>query len=157
MRQLLRSGFMLVCLAVSGSSVAEEPDALTRKSIDHIFKHAQKCTLGDGYVCQTIEEVEVIANQAHMARRVYLDVWTIAYTDFQAIEELTVEQKNLAHYKVGFAENDKSYVVIFSALLLPQIMPDGQPEGLLRSTFGKSMRYEIDKQSKQIISRKYYR
>ena len=138
-------------------SIAQEPDALTKRSIDYVLAHPDSCTLGDAYVCQPIEEMVVIADQSNMAPGTYLKVWPVAYNDFSALDELSAEQKDLKHYKIGFAENEKNYLVIFSALLLPQINAMDEPEGLLRTSFGKSMRYEIDKQSLDIVSRKYYK
>jgi hypothetical protein len=160
MNNLLKVRFAWLTTAVLLSaceSIAQEPDALTKRSIDYVLAHPDSCTLGDAYVCQPIEEMAVIAGQSTMAPGAYLKVWPLAYDDFRGLEELNAEQKDLKHYKIGFAENEKNYLVIFSALLLPQINAMDAPEGLLRTSLGKSMRYEIDKQSLDIVSRKYYK
>lgn len=146
-----------VVLMTACESIAQESDALTKRSIEYVLAHPDSCTLGDAYVCQPIDEMAVIGSQSTMAPGTYLKVWPLVYDDFSALDELSAAQKDLKHYKIGFAENENSYLVIFSALLLPQLNAAGLPEGLLRTTLGKSMRYEIDKKSLKIMSRKYYK
>ncbi len=138
-------------------TMAEPADKLTQMSIGHVMQQAGNCTLGDGYVCQPLDEMTIITNPSNLTPGVYLQAWTTAYADFQALNALTDEQKNLKHYRIGFAENQQNYLVVFSALLLPQINATGETEGLLRTTLGKSMRYELDKQTLSVVSRKYYK
>lgn len=149
--------FIATILMMGCETMAEEPDELTKRSTDYVIEHSDSCTLDNGYVCQPNEEMEIIADSSRMPPGIYLKAWPVAYDNFRALDELSDEQKDLKHYKIGFAENEQNYLVVFSALLLPQINEAGQPEGILRTTLGKSMRYEIDKQSLKVVSRKYYK
>ena len=157
LRQTRRLLWGVISLLMGCETLAEQPDVPTQNSIRYVMQQVENCTLGDGYVCQPWDEMTVITNPSSLVPAVYMQAWSAAYADFQASDELREEQKNLKHYKIGFAENQQHYLVIFSALLLPQISAAGKPEGLLRTTLGKSLRYEIDKQSLGIVSRKYYK
>ena len=75
--------------------------------------------------------------------------------DFRHIADLTSEQKDLKHYRIGFSEDGDQYVVLFRGLLLPEIV-DGRPRGVLRAVFGRSTQYWIDKGTLKITRRAYH-
>jgi hypothetical protein len=85
---------------------------------------------------------------------VYLSAWQVCYDDFLAIPDLDDEQKELKHYKIGFTHSDAEFVVLFQALLLPDLV-DGVAQGTIRATFGRSMRYRVDRRTLSINERLY--
>jgi len=71
-------------------------------------------------------------------------------------DELSTEQKLLRHYKIGFAEDDTHYLVLFDALSLPMI-EDGEVVGIMQSTIGKSTKIWVDKNSLAVTDMKFLR
>ena len=137
---------------------AELTESMRQRSVDYVLSHPQACVVTDGYRCQSIDETQILLKQRHSVPGRYLLAWPVAYVDFKSLDSLDNTQKDLNHYSVGFAENEQHFVVILNALLLPALNDEGVPNGqLLRSTLGRSMRYEIDKQNLGIVSRKFYR
>lgn len=125
-----------------------------QKSIDYVRNMQADCVLDHGYQCRQAEEDDFLSLDADrsMVPGPYLKAWHICYGDFQAIAELTDEQKELRHYKIGFSENEAHFIVLFQGLLLPQIV-DGNPVGTIRATFGLSTKYWVDKSTLEISQR----
>jgi len=115
-----------------------------------------RCTLSDGYRCIDVaDNADTRPSAGVVIPAVYLPVWAQCYDDFMAIEDLTPAQKDLRHYRISFQETAKYYVVEFRGLLLPAIDADGRVNGVLPAVFGRSMRYLVDKVSRQISNRLY--
>jgi len=151
-------GILIVLVLLAGNVFAGADGLAKQQSIDYVLGLNVACTLTDGYRCQSRDESQLLMDPQSGVPAEYLQAWPVAYADFEQLEMLTAEQKKLRHYTVGFAERDGHYIVMLNALLLPELDMAGQPGGrLLRSTLGRSMRYEIDRQSLTIISRKFYR
>lgn len=133
----------------------QETDKRSRK---YAASLAANCSLDDGYVCIDVEEDDFLSRNDTriLIPGPYLAAWAVAYADFKAIAEMTDAQKALHHYKIGFTENEKEFIVYFGALLLPNII-DGKPQGVIRSTFGLPTKYWIDKQSLKINQRLFLR
>ncbi len=149
---------LIIALLLTQQASAESTQQLRQRAIEYVNSHSQQCTLGDGYRCAPVTESQLLLNPQATVPALYLQAWPAAYADFKRLAELSEEQKDLRHYTIGFAEQGDRYLVVFNALLLPEIDPAGMATGrLLRSTLGRSMRYEIDQQSLKIISRKFYR
>ena len=127
-----------------------------KQSIDYITGLEKDCILDHGYRCVESAEDDFLSAAAHqrMIPAAYLEAWQVCYEDFLSIPDLSDEQKALKHYKVGFTHNESEYVVLFQALLLPEIV-DGEPKGIIRSTFGRSMKYRIDRDTLAINERLY--
>lgn len=143
---------------VSAAVGAESTQSMRQSSVDYVLSHPQACVMTDGYRCQSIDETQILLKQQDSVPGRYLLAWPVAYADFKSLDSLVDAQKDLHHYTVGFAENERHFIVILNALLLPALDDEGVPNGqLLRSTLGRSMRYEIDKQNLGIVSRKFYR
>lgn len=125
-----------------------------RQSIEYVQGLDIDCTLDHGYRCLDVEEDDFLSHDSdsRLIPAIYLGVWPVVHADFMALEDLSEEQKELKHYKIGFTESESDYVVLFQALLLPAVV-DGEPSGLTRSTFGQSMKYWVDKTSMQIRER----
>lgn len=162
MINLLRRYALLVLMMFPSSQLlAQTFDEASLRAIDYIKSHTgncqKNCTYGDGYQCESMDEAQLILNQQRMIPAIYIEFLPQIYRDFRAIEDLSDDQKNLKHYKIGFAEDDDHYVVILSALLLPEINLQGEKTGLLRTTFGRSMRYLVNKKSLKITARHYYK
>lgn len=143
---------------VSAAVESESTEAVRQRSVDYVLSYPQTCVVTDGYRCQSIDEAQILLQQQHAVPGRYLLAWPVVYANFKSMHELSDAQKDLHHYTVGFAENEQNLIVILNAVLLPALNDSGEPNGqLLRSTLGKSMRYELDRQSLAIVSRKYYR
>lgn len=106
------------------------------------------CFYEDGYVCSAASDSsfyqQTLNNQLIPAS--YLVVWPSAYQAFLALPELTEQQKKLMHYKIGFAEDGKDYVVFFSPLRMPYIEA-GKPLGISNISYGKAVKIWINKSS----------
>ncbi len=155
-RRLEQLVIVVALLFVSCASIAEQSDALKASKQFASQRHA--CGLDHGYQCRSAEESNFLGLEADnaMVPAVYLSAWQQALTDFNEIEDLSEQEKQLQHYKIGFSENEAQYVVHFQALLLPA-MEQGKPQGLLRGTVGRTTRYWINKSTMTIDKRLFYR
>lgn len=136
---------------------AQETDSEAQQSLKLIENAPTDCILGDGYVCDPVSEMSLTLEQKRLVPAHYLEIWPIVYVDFKAMDELSEAQKEFKHYRIGFAEDAQHYIVMFRALLLPGAGDATESTGLVNATFGKSMRYLVDKKTLQIVSRQYYR
>lgn len=152
---------LLIVLTLS-SGVAKaltiQEDSLQR-SLDYVRGLDSDCILTDGYVCANIEEDSFMQPESwqRMIPAVYLQAWQIAYEDFTRIADLSEAQKDLKHYKIGFTENDSQYIVVLLGLAVPYIDEQGKPNGIVSAVFGRSTKYWIDKRSKDIVKRLFYK
>lgn len=152
-RCLLATVFWFGCSAAGAAVTHAE---LLRQSIGYVRGLDDRCTYTDGYACA--EPPAPLASRAQLERMVpavYLRAWAVAYDDFRNLADLTPEQKDLKHYRIGFSEDGDQYVVLFRGLLLPEIV-DGRPRGVLRAVFGRSTEYWIDKGTLKISKRLYH-
>ena len=101
-----------------------------------------------------VSEDDFLNAAAHqrMIPAVYLPAWQVCYEDFRSIPDLTDGQKDLKHYRIGFTHNDGEFVLLFQALLLPE-MVDGAPRGTIRATYGRSTKYWVDRRTLKIKKR----
>lgn len=144
-------GFLSILL--SGLVMAEQPEVT--ESIRWIENHAPDCTLDDGYVCTDVTEDDFLSRRPGRITipGPYLAAWSVCYADFQSIPDLSAEQKRLRHYRISFSESKDAYIVLFSALLLPRINADGEPDGILSVSYGRSTKYWVDKKTGKISKR----
>ena len=142
-----------VCVFFCSACGAQMQDSV-KQSLDYVSKLDEDCILDHGYQCVETAEDDFLNAAAHqrMIPALYLAAWQVCYEDFQAISDLSAEQKQLKHYKIGFTHNDAEYVVLFQALLLPEIV-DGEPQGTIRPTLGRSTKYWVDRKSLAINKR----
>lgn len=110
----------------------------------------------DGYSSVEPVSKDTIFAQQKMVPALYLSAWAAAYADFIKLSDLSDEQKQLKHYKIGFAETTDHFLIVFQALLLPDLL-NGRPRGVLRTTLGQSLRYLVNKQDGRVSDIKYYR
>jgi len=123
--------------------------------LDSMHKYVESlqdtCVYDDGYACAEPSDTQfyqqTINKQLIDAR--YLQAWPAAYEKFDGLAELTKKQKDLRHYKIGFAEDSEHYIVYFGALLMPYI-EDGKPVGVSRNTYGKSVKIWVKKSDKSV-------
>lgn len=149
---------LLAGLSLSFSSAAESPTPAQQRASLYVLESPTDCTLGDGFQCESISENQISLNQQQLVPAIYLRAWPVAYADFMKLDSLDPAQKQLKHYKIGFAEDEANFIVIFRALLLPELDSQEQPTGrLMRTGLGPSLRYKINKQSLEITERKRYR
>ncbi|RTZ58242.1 MAG: hypothetical protein DSZ32_02550 [Gammaproteobacteria bacterium] len=153
------SGFSQKCLILllitPFSVMAEQADVRAAK--DWVDSHAPDCTLTDGYVCgEFIEDDFVTRHDSRLSvPGNYLLAWETAWRDFRQLPDLDEKRKALKHYRIGFTENADEYIVLFDALLLPAIDDNGQPNGILTVTYGRSTKYWIDRKTLRINKRLY--
>ncbi len=156
MRRYCQSVALALCFSLF-PMFAYAVDDPTKRAIQYINSLQDDCVVGDAYRCEPVSESTIKLNQQTMVPAKYLGAWPAVYVDFKSIELLSEAQKDFKHYKIGFAEDGDDFLVIFRALLLPEIDDAGDITGLLRTTFGQSMRYRVNKQTLQIVERKLYR
>lgn len=129
-----------------------------KQSMEYVSGLDDHCVYDDGYTCvETTEDDFLSRNPARsLTPGPYLDAWSVSYRDFLNIDEMSEEQKQLRHYKIGFTENDTQYIVLYQGLLLP-MLKNGEVVGTMRATFGLSTKYWINKQSLEIEKRLFLR
>ncbi len=129
-----------------------------KNSIEYVRSMQADCTLDHGYRCRDIEENNFLGIDADqsLVPGPYLAAWQVCYEDFRNLPDLTEEQKELKHYKIGFTESQTHFIVLFQGLLLPQLI-DGKPEGTIRATFGLSTKYRVEKSTLTISERLFLR
>jgi hypothetical protein len=112
------------------------------------------CSYSDGYACKAATEDDFLHREPGrlLLPGPYLTAWEACYRDFLSAPELSVEQKKLKHYEIGFTENEGEIVVLFRALLLPRL-ENGKPHGVLRATLGRSVKYRVDRRTLVIRER----
>ena len=106
------------------------------------------CVYEDGYTCAELPDPRFYSkkSQEAMLPAVYVQAWTSAYETFQNLAELTSQQKELKHYKIGFSEEKDQYIVLFSPLLLPYL-ENGEPKGISTGIYGMSVKVWVDKKT----------
>jgi len=127
--------------------------------IDYVKNVSEDCAYDDGYVCLenvAEDQFESAESNSKLLAGAYLRAYGIAENDFAALNHLSEEQRNLKHYKIGFTENATNFIVIFRALVLPNLV-DGTPDGYSHGSFGVTTKYWIDKQTFAVNDRKLYR
>ena len=127
-----------------------------REMQDYIESLPENCHYEDGYVCSEASDInfyqQVVNNQLVHAR--YLQAWSAAYQGFIGLPELTDKQKNLLHYKIGFAETEQDYVVYFSPLRMPYI-ENGQPQGVSNVTYGQAVKFWVNKTTGKVSKHQF--
>jgi hypothetical protein len=125
-----------------------------KHSIEYVLSIEADCVLDHGYQCVDGVEDEFLTLASHqrMIPGPYFAAWQVSYDDFKSMPDISDEQKALKHYKIGLTHNENEYIVLFQALLLPEIV-DGAPQGTIRSTFGQSTKYWVDRKSLAINKR----
>ncbi len=134
--------------------MAQQEDVL--RSIEYVSSLSGGCTYTDGYVCAKLPEDDFLTadSERRLVPGAYFEAWEVARRDFASLDDLTSQQKELKHYRIGFTENDRHYIVLFRALLLPRLV-NGKPQGVMQVTYGQSTRYRIDKNTLAISDRKF--
>jgi len=125
-----------------------------KRSIEYVLGMETDCVLDHGYKCADGIEDEFLtpASLQRLIPGPYLAAWQVSYDDFRSMPDISDEQKALKHYKIGFTQNEDEYIVLFQALLLPEIV-DGMPQGTIRATYGRSTKYWVDRKSLVINKR----
>ncbi len=127
--------------------------------IDFVTSLEDRCAYDDGYVCRegvVEDQFGSPESDQKMLPGAYLKAFAISQKDFASLSDLSEEQRKLKHYKIGFTESDTDFIVIYRALLLPNLV-DGKPRGIVKGTFGITTKYWIDKNTYAIKDRKFYR
>lgn len=129
-----------------------------KQSMDYVSELDDSCTYDHGYRCLEVSEDDFISRNPDRAWTPgpYLAAWSVSYRDFLHIDEMTDQQKQLKHYKIGFTENDSQYIILYQGLLLPRL-DNGKVAGTMRVTFGLSTKYWINKQTLEIDKRLFLR
>lgn len=102
---------LLVVSCVSANVSEDKNSELT----EYIESLDPSCLYQDGYTC--IEKSDPMfygqkAQQSILAAG-YFHAWNPAYETFLSLTELTEKQKDLKHYKIGFAEEGGSMLCSF--------------------------------------------
>lgn len=120
----------------------------TRDLKTYIENLDSSCAYQDGYTCAEKTDPRFYSKESHqsMLPAVHVQAWTVAYEKFISLKELTDQQKQLHHYKIGFAEQGQYYIVLFLALRLPYF-DNGKANGVSTGSYGMSVKMWVDKQS----------
>lgn len=129
-----------------------------KRSMEYVSQLDDNCVYDHGYRCIEIAEDDFTSRDPNRAWTPgpWMEAWSVTYRDFLDIEEMSSDQKNLMHYKIGFTENDTQYIVLYQGLLLP-MLKDGEPDGVMRVTYGLTTKYWVDKQTLEIDKRLFLR
>lgn len=129
-----------------------------KQSMAYVDALDERCVYDHGYRCMEPAGEDFTAREADgaMVAGPYLAAWEASYGDFLEIPEMTAEQKRLRHYKIGFAETETQYIVLFQGLLLP-MLEEGEVVGTMRATYGISTKYWIDKATLAVDKRLFLR
>lgn len=148
---------LALTLLFACSSGAQMQDSV-KQSRDFVSSLDVDCAMDHGYRCVEIEEDSFLekGSDSRMIPGLFLRAWQVSYADFRSLEDLTEEQKDLRHYKIGLTQDQTHFIVLFQGLLLPEIV-DGQPRGTIRSVFGLSTKYWIDKKTMTVSKRLFMR
>lgn len=132
--------------------MASETDV--ERSRAYVRSLSDQCVYDDGYRCRpgTPPVFEGWEADQKMLPGVYLKAWQISHEDFGKLKELSEEQKDLKHYRIGFGEEGDAIVVLYRALLMPRIV-EGKPADIMRVTFGQSIKYWISIESGKVLKR----
>jgi hypothetical protein len=116
--------------------------------LSYIDELDSSCLYKDGYVCAEDGDPNFYSQEAQRAMLPagYFKAWNPAYDKFLSLSELTDKQKDLKHYKIGFAQEEEQYVVLFSPLLLPYF-EQGKANGLSTGVYGMSVKVWVDKKT----------
>ena len=147
-----------VLIAVCALSGAVHADDETEASKAWVKALDNACVYDDGYVCKRTLEDDFLSPAADSAMipGLWMIAWSAALTDFNANDELSSDARDLKHYKIGFSQNDEHYIVLFRALLLPQLK-NGEIVGILRTSIGQTTKYWIDRDTFTVAQRQYLR
>lgn len=158
MRHLLFTLFLFFSSGALAMDIISDREAMDR-SLDFVRQVDLRCTLTDGYQCADIEEDKFLTPQSwqRLQPGIYLAVWPVVYEDFLSLADLSAEQKDLRHYKIGFTEDEDHYIVAILGLALPLIDQQGNPVGVSNVVFGRSVKYWVDKRSRQIVKKLFYK
>ena len=148
-----RIAMALVLTALCGSCGAQMQDSV-KKSVEYVNSLQADCVLDHGYNCVEAREDDFLGKDAdsQMIPGPYLQAWQVSYEDFKTLSELSDSQKQLKHYKIGFSHSDTHFIVLFQGLLLPAIVA-GSPVGIIRSTYGLSTKYWVDRNTLTVSKR----
>lgn len=147
--------FIGLCLIYSVSPAMQDS---VKRSMEYVSGLDDNCVYDDGYQCIKVSEDDFLKRnpERSLTPGPYLKAWSVSYQDFLGISEMTDEQKQLKHYKIGFTENETQYIILYQGLLLP-LLENGKVVGTMRATFGLTTKYWIDKKTLKIDKRLFLR
>ncbi len=153
--RLLSSVFVALSLFVTGIAGADDE---VKASTAWVKALDGGCVYDDGYVCKRTLEDDFLspASDSAMLPGLWMIAWSAALSDFNENDELSADARDLKHYKIGFTQNETHYIVLFRALLLPQLK-NGEVVGILRSSIGQTTQYWIDRSTFEVAKRQYLR
>lgn len=153
---LLLAAISTPCGAAAATTVQQH--SLPR-SLDYVDQLDLDCTLAHGYTCAEVGEDSFLQPDSlqQLIPAAYMRAWQAAYDDFQRISDLTDEQKDLKHYRLGFTENQHQYIVLLLGLALPYIDEQGASDGIVNAVYGRSTKYWIDKKTHRVVKRLFYK
>lgn len=146
---------MVLSLAAIPAGAMQDSVEQSRQYVERLDK---QCVFDHGYVCRAMpgDNFGAPGRDRDMIPGAYLKAWSVSYQDFLRIPEMTDKQKQLKHYKVGFAENATQFIILYQGLLLP-MLENGKVVGAMRATYGLTTQYWIDKATLAIDKRLFLR
>ena len=134
--------------------------AASKEDLDNFVKTIiPTCTMGDGYHCLDIAEDDFLNPDSldKLTPGQYLLAFNAAYQVFSELPELSIEQRHLKHYRIGFTESTDNFIVLFMPLLLPERIENNTPVGFATATFGETVKFWVDKNTNQVTKHLFYK
>ena len=155
----MKKTLLIIGLTVFITAMATNTSNLREKLEEFARTVIPSCTMTDGYQCVEVMEDDFLSEEsiARLTPGPYLVAFNAAYKAFSELAELSIEQRHLKHYRIGFTESDDSYIILFMPLLLPQDIENNQPVGYATASFGKTIKFWIDKNSNQVTKHLFYK
>lgn len=144
-----------ICLTAMADKSVVSRDILE----DYAKSMIPGCTLADGYHCRDVIEDDFLSQESLdlLTPGQYLLAFNAAYEAFSELPELTIEQRHLKHYRIGFTQSSDSFIVLFMPLLLPERIENNKPVGYATATFGKTVKFWVDKKTNQVSKHLFYK
>lgn len=134
--------YLVMTCSLSGYMAMANDDVKSpvQQSIHYAIavSHRARCTLTDGYLCAEIDKFtwNRRPKTSSSVPGIYMAAWEVCYAHFKALPDLSNEQKRLAHYSIGFAEDDKHYIIELAGLLLSKLVNE-KPNGVILGSVGR--------------------
>ncbi len=142
------------CMAHNSESLQSKAEQAKAQAVEYVDGLAANCDYRNGYQCadappeigKSSKAFIAAIDQSGTVSPMFLQTWPLAYDAFQNIEDLSDEQKQLKHYRIGFHYSEPLITIWFKPLLLPQI-DQGEVVGNMRAHIGQDVRVIVDSAS----------
>jgi len=145
------------CMAHESDSLQQRVEKARAQAIEYVDALPGECMYTDGYECaedapavgESSMAFQKAIDQHGTVSPMFLEAWPVAYEAFKEHKDLSEEQKQLKHYRIGFHYADQITTIWFRPLLLPQ-MDNGEVVGKMRAVIGQDIRIGVDMKTNEV-------